>query len=273
MAFSSRLLPRPYFPSGNRRYAAGGIRFHSSVCSILLYRQPFDPFCSRRLISNSRDRKALSIVSAVPNKQETSSKLVINSVSNPETMTNNISVKDEQEEVEEYEEVSWLTDRVESTKEFTANIVHRTPGPRIRNSDIPWLIALPALYFSITFVIAIFKTVRKWGAPKAQRRRLVRFFLRSFFVHSIHCYVDEFGMDRCRFWSFHSIPFNRRVFFLLYFMDFLLVHLHFFFLDCSLSSCLFPYFDAFILLYPALFFFIVFGFRFSKFRSVKMQLL
>ncbi|KAF5201646.1 Mitochondrial intermembrane space import and assembly protein 40-like protein [Thalictrum thalictroides] len=47
------------------------------------------------------------------------------------------------------------------------------PGPRVGQSSLPWLLAVPLAYAGITFVVAFVRTVNKFTSPKHKRRKLV----------------------------------------------------------------------------------------------------
>lgn len=76
---------------------------------------------------------------------------------------------------EEYEEVEipWYQEKAEDFVQMTGTAVNSVPGPRVGDTGLPWLLAVPIGYLSITFLIAIVRTVLKYSSPKAQRRRLV----------------------------------------------------------------------------------------------------
>ncbi|KAK8945449.1 hypothetical protein KSP40_PGU020240 [Platanthera guangdongensis] len=57
--------------------------------------------------------------------------------------------------------------------EFTGTVTHAIPGPRVGQSPLPWILAVPLAYVGLTFVFAVFKTVKKMTSPRAQRKRLV----------------------------------------------------------------------------------------------------
>eukprot|EP00250_Pteridium_aquilinum_P006745 c16597_g1_i1 orf=610-1674(+) len=80
-----------------------------------------------------------------------------------------------EEEDGEYEEVeiSWLQEKAENLYENVGVAVNYIPGPRVGSTSLPWLLAVPLGYLSITLVIAVVKTVLKFNSPKAKRRRLV----------------------------------------------------------------------------------------------------
>ncbi|MCO5553151.1 hypothetical protein L7F22_006672 [Adiantum nelumboides] len=80
-----------------------------------------------------------------------------------------------EEEDGEYEEVEipWLQERAESLYENVGVAVNAIPGPRVGSTSLPWLLAVPIGYLSITFVVAVVKTVLKFSSPKAKRRRQV----------------------------------------------------------------------------------------------------
>lgn len=93
-----------------------------------------------------------------------------------------------EEEDGEYEEVeiSWIQEKAEDLYQMTGVAVNSIPGPRVGSTPLPWLLAVPIGYLSITFIIAVVKTVLKYNSPKAKRRRLVD--KNAFLVKSINDY-------------------------------------------------------------------------------------
>lgn len=87
------------------------------------------------------------------------------------------------EEVEEVEEdLPWIQEKALDLVEFTGTVTQAIPGPRVGQSPLPWLLAVPLAYVGLSFVIAFVKTVKKFTSPKAKRKRLVNknaFLLRS----------------------------------------------------------------------------------------------
>lgn len=77
----------------------------------------------------------------------------------------------EEEEVEE--ELPWIQEKALDLVEFTGSVTQAIPGPRVGQSSLPWIIAVPLAYLSITFAIAVVKTVRKFNSPREKRRKLV----------------------------------------------------------------------------------------------------
>lgn len=85
--------------------------------------------------------------------------------------------QDEVIEVEVEEELPWIQEKALDLVEFTGSVTQAIPGPRVGPTSLPWILAVPLGYLGLTFVIAVVKTVRKFSSPKAQRRKLVRFFV------------------------------------------------------------------------------------------------
>ncbi|KAK8945251.1 hypothetical protein KSP39_PZI007735 [Platanthera zijinensis] len=84
------------------------------------------------------------------------------------------SVQSTTEEVEEVEEdLPWIQEKALDLVEFTGTVTHAIPGPRVGQSPLPWILAVPLAYVGLTFVFAVFKTVKKMTSPRAQRKRLV----------------------------------------------------------------------------------------------------
>lgn len=77
--------------------------------------------------------------------------------------------EDEEEEVE----ISWIQEKAEDLIVATGQAIDRVPGPRVGESRMPWLVVLPLAYLGITFVIACFRTYKRYTSPKGQRKRQV----------------------------------------------------------------------------------------------------
>ncbi|KAF3784103.1 hypothetical protein EJ110_NYTH15546 [Nymphaea thermarum] len=91
----------------------------------------------------------------------------------------------EEEEVVE-EDLPWIEEKAADLVEFTGLVTQAIPGPRVGKSSLPWLLALPLAYVSISLVIAVVKTVKKFTSPKAQKRKLVN-------KNAMLCrYIDEY---------------------------------------------------------------------------------
>lgn len=80
-------------------------------------------------------------------------------------------VEVEEEEVEE--ELPWIQEKALDLVEFTGSVTQALPGPRVGQSSLPWVLAVPLAYLGITFVFALVKTVRKFNSPREKRRQLV----------------------------------------------------------------------------------------------------
>ncbi|XP_031496173.1 uncharacterized protein LOC116261516 [Nymphaea colorata] len=80
--------------------------------------------------------------------------------------------QEEEEEVVE-EDLPWIEEKAADLVEFTGSVTQAIPGPRVGKSSLPWLLALPLAYVSISLAIAVVKTVKKFTSPKAQKRKLV----------------------------------------------------------------------------------------------------
>lgn len=76
-----------------------------------------------------------------------------------------------EEEVEE--DLPWIQEKALDLVEFTGTVTQAIPGPRVGQSPLPWLLAVPLAYVGLSFVIAFVKTVKKFTSPKAKRKRLV----------------------------------------------------------------------------------------------------
>lgn len=79
----------------------------------------------------------------------------------------------EEEEEEEEVEISWIQEKAEDLVIATGQAIDRVPGPRVAETRMPWLVALPLAYLGITFVIACVRTYKKYTSPKGQRKRQV----------------------------------------------------------------------------------------------------
>lgn len=67
----------------------------------------------------------------------------------------------------------WIQEKALDLVEFTGSVTQAIPGPRVGQSSLPWILALPLAYAGITFVIAFVKTVKKFGSPRYKRKKLV----------------------------------------------------------------------------------------------------
>ncbi|KAI3713983.1 hypothetical protein L1987_72572 [Smallanthus sonchifolius] len=84
------------------------------------------------------------------------------------------SEKKEEDEVEEVEEdMPWIQEKALDIVEFSGSVVQALPGPRVGQSSLPWILAVPLAYVGISFVFSVFKTIRKLTSPKQARRKLV----------------------------------------------------------------------------------------------------
>jgi len=89
--------------------------------------------------------------------------------------------EEEEETIEVEEELPWIQEKALDLVEFTGSVTQAIPGPRVGQSSLPWILALPLAYAGITFVIAFVKTVKKFGSPRYKRKKLVASFF-FFFV-------------------------------------------------------------------------------------------
>ncbi|KAJ6983809.1 hypothetical protein NC653_026585 [Populus alba x Populus x berolinensis] len=81
--------------------------------------------------------------------------------------------EEEEETIEVEEELPWIQEKALDLVEFTGSVTQAIPGPRVGQSSLPWILALPLAYAGITFVIAFVKTVKKFGSPRYKRKKLV----------------------------------------------------------------------------------------------------
>lgn len=93
-------------------------------------------------------------------------------VSGSQQQSKNASVlAADEEEVEE--DLPWIQEKAMDLVEFTGTVTQALPGPRVGQSKLPWVLAVPLAYIGVSFVIAFVKTVKKFTSPRAQKRRLV----------------------------------------------------------------------------------------------------
>lgn len=81
---------------------------------------------------------------------------------------------EEQQDEEVEEDMPWIQEKALDFVEFTGTVTQAIPGPRVGQSSLPWIMAVPLAYFGITFAFAFVKTLRNFNSPKAKRRKLVR---------------------------------------------------------------------------------------------------
>lgn len=79
----------------------------------------------------------------------------------------------EEEAVEVEEDLPWIQEKALDLVEFTGSVTQAIPGPRVGQSSLPWILAVPLAYVGISFVIAFVKTVKKFNSPRERRRKLV----------------------------------------------------------------------------------------------------
>ncbi|PKA56026.1 hypothetical protein AXF42_Ash014699 [Apostasia shenzhenica] len=88
---------------------------------------------------------------------------------NPKNLTQ--TATEEAEEVEE--ELPWIQEKALDLVEFTGTVTQAIPGPRVGHSSLPWILAVPLAYVGLSFVVSVFKAVKKFTSPRAKRKRLV----------------------------------------------------------------------------------------------------
>ncbi|KAL3510165.1 hypothetical protein ACH5RR_029566 [Cinchona calisaya] len=96
-----------------------------------------------------------------------------NNTSNGKKAQKNQQQKVEEDVEEVEEELPWIQEKALDLVEFTGSVTQALPGPRVGQSSLPWLLAVPLAYLGITFVFAFVKTVRKFNSPREKRRKLV----------------------------------------------------------------------------------------------------
>lgn len=95
---------------------------------------------------------------------------------------NNQSVKKQKQEAEVEvevvieEELPWIQEKALDLVEFTGSVTQAIPGPRVGQSKLPWILAVPLAYVGVSFVIAFVKTVKKFNSPKYKRKKLVSYW-------------------------------------------------------------------------------------------------
>ncbi|RWW55268.1 hypothetical protein BHE74_00038106 [Ensete ventricosum] len=109
------------------------------------------------------------------------------------------SSREEAEEEEVDEDLPWIQEKALDLVEFTGTVTQAIPGPKVGQSKLPWLLAVPLAWVGLSFVIGFVKALRKFTSPRAQRKRLVR--LRScitfgsgtfWLVFPLHCFKKVF---------------------------------------------------------------------------------
>ena len=102
----------------------------------------------------------------------------------------------EEEEAEEEveEDMLWIQEKALNLVEFTGTVAQAIPGPRVGDTKLPWMLAVPLTYAVTTLVTTAVKTVNKLSSPKAQRKKLVS--------HSVSCSLFHSVLGLC----FYSVP-------------------------------------------------------------------
>eukprot|EP00897_Mesotaenium_endlicherianum_P003954 jgi/Mesen1/3587/ME000020S03116 len=119
--------------------------------------------------SASPPAEAEAAKSAVPVKNDSESKAApaAPAVAEP------AAEEEEYEDDEDEEELHWADEKVEDAKEMLETIGERIPGPRVGQSGMPLLVAIPLWYLTASFVWTIYKMVVKFNTPRAKKRRQV----------------------------------------------------------------------------------------------------
>ncbi|KAK4400164.1 hypothetical protein Sango_1122500 [Sesamum angolense] len=141
--YSSRNVDNYLFPKYRRRSS----QFPLSISFSSLTYSPSRPILARALSNGDKS-------SSISGKKEQ-------------------KVEEEEEEEEVEEELPWIQEKALDLVEFTGSVTQAIPGPRVGQSSLPWVLAVPLAYLGITFVMAFVKTVRKFSSPREQRRKLV----------------------------------------------------------------------------------------------------
>lgn len=177
MAFTSCSIASRFLPP--RKNSA--IPFHLTTCTAWAFPTVLTPRHPPFSLSSTS-----ATCSATPNSNNNATS---NSIKNHE--------KEKEVEVEVEEELPWIQEKALDLVEFTGSVTQAIPGPRVGPTSLPWILAVPLAYATLTFVIAFVKTVKKFSSPKAKRRRLVshtRHSLQSnvFSVSSLHLLTNFF---------------------------------------------------------------------------------
>lgn len=92
---------------------------------------------------------------------------------NPNESNEKVEIVEEvEEEVEE--DLPWIQEKAMDLVEFTGTVTQAIPGPRVGQSSLPWILAVPLTYVGLSFVVAVVKTVKKLNSPREKKRKLVR---------------------------------------------------------------------------------------------------
>lgn len=128
--------------------------------------------------------KPFSLSSNSPNRFIFAAAAARGTNSNPSKKKEEVIIEEETEEVEEEEDLPWIQEKALDLVEFTGSVTQALPGPRVGQTSLPWVLALPLAYVGVSFVIAFVKTLRKFNSPKEKRRKLVKFsfLISQFFV-------------------------------------------------------------------------------------------
>ncbi|GLJ35527.1 hypothetical protein SUGI_0714310 [Cryptomeria japonica] len=84
-----------------------------------------------------------------------------------------VNGREEEEYIEEEVELTWIQEKAEDLVEYTGTVIQAIPGPRVKKTSLPWLLAVPLGYMGLSFVIAVVKTIMKLNSPREKKRRLV----------------------------------------------------------------------------------------------------
>ncbi|XP_038891521.1 uncharacterized protein LOC120080915 [Benincasa hispida] len=142
-----------------------------SYASQLLRRSklPFSPFPSSTFSPFTISKRTTLLLAAAKKKDSDSVPAVTKETTNSKAKTGG----KEEEFVEVEEDLPWYQEKALDLVEFTGSVTQAIPGPRVGQSSLPWILAVPLAYLGVTFVIAFVKTVRKFNSPKEKRRRQV----------------------------------------------------------------------------------------------------
>lgn len=136
------------------------------------------PINTPRLLSpRSPSRLSPSLAPKNPNPRRPSYSLIARAKAKSDESKSQKDAKKAEEAVAKEEEVEedlpWIQEKALDLVEFTGTVTQALPGPRVGQSPLPWILAVPLAYVGLSFFIAVVKTVKKLTSPRAKRKRLV----------------------------------------------------------------------------------------------------
>ncbi|KMZ61847.1 hypothetical protein ZOSMA_4G01360 [Zostera marina] len=149
---SSSLVLSPHFFVGFCRTKPSSFSPHTASLPLVSLAFPFRP----------QKYSSLSFVSFAKGKKST--------VGDLEDLRKKNEAMGEEEELED---IPWLEEKAMDLVEFSGTVTEAIPGPRVGESKLPWILAVPLAYIGITFVLAFVRTVKKLRSPKTMKKRQV----------------------------------------------------------------------------------------------------